>query len=347
MTSATRTVGGLALAVTASATGLVRPATAQEGPVRFLRAVADANREELALLADGAPLVKTLRVDDDRELAQVYVVRVRAPVAFILDQIRTRHVLLDDAGPGGARGMFGDPPAEGDLGGLDFARAEIRDLERCLPGRCEVKLPAGSAERMHRAVDWTSPTAVDDANRFLRALLFETLTGYVEAGALVVYEDKPEPLAVEEGFEKLFAQTSALRDLDRSFHGHLTRFPESRAPGVEDLFRWTVEDLGMKSLVSLDHIAIRERSETPGTALVGIKRFYASHYFQAAVRVITLSPATADPAAPDAYVTVLARFRFDGELGGIKRVATERRLERNAERAMADARARLEALYRD
>lgn len=346
MTKSIRSGAGLLALCAVTAAIEARPAEAQSDPARFLRAVADASRDELAGLSEGAPLVKTLDSGDDRELAQVYVVRVRAPVGFVLEQIRAHHLLLDDAEGESARGVFSRPVRDGDFGELDFARAELRDLERCRPRRCEVKLPSGSTERLHRTVDWESETAARDANRFLRALLLETATAYGEGGARVVYEDKPEPLAVAEGFERLFEQTGALRELDGTFHEHLRRFPESRAPGVEDLFSWTVEDLGTKSLVSLNHIAIRERSETPGTAIIGIKRFYTTHYFQAAVRVITLSPAAGDPAAPDTYVTVLARYRFDGELGGIKRIAAERRLERNAESAMTKARERLETAYR-
>lgn len=346
MTRSIQRLSGLVLAFGSASAWVPASARGQADPARFLRAVADASGDELARLSDGVPLIKTLETHDDRELAQAYVVRVRAPVSFILEQIRDRHLLLDDADGEAGRGIFGRPPRPEDLRNLGFPRAAIRDLERCRPRRCDVKLPAGSAERLHREVDWESDTAREDANRFLRELLLETLTTYTDAGARVVYEDKGEPLAVEEGFEKLFEETGALNELDGVFHEHLRRFPESRAQGVEDLYSWTVEDLGTKSLVSLNHIAIRERSETPGTSIIGIKRFYASHYFQAAVRIITLSPASGDPAAPDTYVTVLARFRFDGELGGLKRIATERRLERNAEHAMSDVRERLESLHR-
>jgi len=351
MSRSFQTLGGLAPALVASATLLpaALPATAraQSQPPRFVRTVADASRDDLARLAGGTALVKTLASADERELAQAYAVRVRAPVSFILDQIRERHLLLDDAEGDSARGVFGRPAGDHDLRDLDFTRAAIRDLEQCRPRRCDVKLPAGATERLHREVDWESDTAGEEANRFLRRVLLEIAADYGQSGARVVYEDKSEPLAVAEGFEKLFEQTGAVRELDGEFHEHLRRFPESRAPGVEDLFSWTIEDLGTKSLVSLNHIAIRERSGTQGTSVIGIKRFYASHYFQASVRIITLSPATGDPTAPDTYVAVLARFRFDGELGGIKRVATERRLERSAERSMAEARDLLEALYRD
>lgn len=351
MVRSIRTVGGFfpTVAATAAALSAIFPANgrAQADPPPFVRAVADASRDDLARLSEGAPLVKTLGSEDERELAQVYVVRVRASVPFILDQIRARHLLLDDAEGDSTRGVFGSPAGDHDLRDLDLARGQIRDLERCRPRRCDLKLPAGAIERLHREVDWDGDTAGEDATRFLRRLLAETVADYAESGARVVYEDKSEPLAVEEGFEKLFERTGALRDLDGTFHEHLRRFPESRAPGVEDLFTWAVEDLGTKSLVSLNHVAIREHSETSGTAIVGIKRFYASHYFHAALRIIALSPAGGDPEASDTYVTVLARFRFDGEFGGIRRVAIERRLERNAERAMADARDRLEALHRD
>ncbi len=327
---------------------LASPARAQTAGERFLRDVAGVSGAEVARLADGTPLVKTVDSGDRRELTQVYIIRVRAPVRFILDQIQERHLLVDDAAGNEARGFFSDPPTEGDLGDLTFPRGEIRDLERCRPRECELKLPIGSAERAHRSVDWNARTAEDDANRFLREMLLETLRAYADRGdaAGLAYEDKEEPLVVEKGFERLFDDARRLRELDVPFYDHLRGFPESRAPEVEDAFSWTVEDLGLKSLVSLNHIAITEHSAVPGTALIGIKRFYSSHYFQAGLKIITLSPASGDAGAPDTYVTVLAYFRFDAEFGGLKRIATERRLERNAESALAAVRERLEMAYR-
>lgn len=339
-----RNRGATGFAVALVAALVAHPASGQSDPVAFVRAAAAASRDEMAALADGAPLVRTLDTDDPRELAQAYVVRVRAPVSFVLARIREGHVLLDDAAGDGARGVFGARPDPADLAGLSLPRAEVRDLERCRPGRCDVKLPAGETSRLHEAVDWDGDASGPEADRFVRGLLLRALDAYRRGdGAALTYEDKAEPLAVLAGLRRLLDEAEDLRALDPAFHAHLYGPPES-VPGIEDLYTWTVEELGAKSLVSLHHIAVRERGPS-GMALIGIKRFYASHYFQASLRTLALAPAAGDPEAPDTYVTVVARYRFDGELGGIKRMAAERRLERNAGIELARFRERTEVAY--
>jgi hypothetical protein len=242
--------------------------------------------------------------------------------------------------------VFSDPPAEADLERLSLERGEIRALERCRPRDCGLKLSAETIDRLHTEVDWSSRTAGDEANRFFRRELLSAMTAYSEGGnkAAPVYADKGEPLDVAEGFERLMADDDYLGKLDPVLREYLTAYPLGRSRDIEDAFSWTVEDLGVKSVVSLNHIAVKPRGAS-GSALIGVKRVYANHYFQAGLRVIVLTPGADDSLEADSYVTVITRLRFDGDLGGIKRTAIERRLERNAEAVLAAVRDQLEAWY--
>ncbi len=341
-----RTFGSAMLALAVSLPLAARSAEAQDDATRLLRDVAGASRDDLARMADGVPFIRTVPGGSDHELTQVHAVRIAAPVRFILDQARERHLLLDDVEGPEARGVFNRPPREEDLQRLVLERAEIRQLKKCRTGDCGLKLPAATIERMHEEVNWSAEDPEDEANRFFRRVLFETLEAYTSRGhaGAPVYGDKPEPLSVRDGFDSLFVDRGLIPRLDPGFRRHLSGYPAEIDPAVEDRFSWTIEDLGVKSVVSLNHVAIKPR--TPGgSALVGVKRLYANHYFQAGLRLLVLTPATGDPNDPDTYVTVVTRLRFDGEIGGLKRTAMERRLEMNADEVLTVVRAQLEALF--
>ena len=284
---------------------------------------------------------------DRREIAQVYAVRVGAPVAFLLDQIRTGHLLLDDVEGSLARGFFGTPPRESDLEALSLSRSAIRALKACQTQDCDLKLPAEAIDRISREVDWSGQTAAEDANRFFRRTLLNILTGYMARGdaAGLIYDDKPDPLDVGEGFERLLRDAQEIRAVDAPFARYLGGYPDGRSSDVEDVFTWTIEDLGLKSLVSLNHIAFKTASARAGVSIIGVKRLYSDHYFQAGLKIIIVSPASGDPSIADSYVMVVDRKRFDGDVGGLRRIATERRLERHAEAVMTSTKARVETAY--
>lgn len=341
-----RMAGTAALVLAASLSLSARPADAQSDTERLLRTVADANRDDLARLSAGAPLVRTVGSDDRSELTLVYAVRVRAPVEFVLEKARSQHLLVDDVIDERSRGTFGDPPSLQDAARLTLDRREIRDLQRCREGDCGLKLEAESIARLHRDVDWSDRGAVHDAaDRFYRGELVAILSAYMARGdrGAPVYADKETPLAVATGFDRLLTDAEFLIVLDPDLYSHLRSYPSVGA-GIDDSFTWTVEDLGTKSVVSINHVA--SKADGPrGAALIGVKRLYANHYLHAGLRILHMAPATGDPSDPDTFVTVITRYRFDGELGGIRRTAMERRLELNAETVLAAVRDRLEAWY--
>jgi hypothetical protein len=341
-----RTAGSAVLVLAASLPLFARPVHAQSDTERLLRGVADASKDDLEALRAGTPFVRTVERGGQTELTLVYAVRVRAPVQFVLDQTRARHLLIDDAEGHSARGVFSDPPVDRDLDALTLDRREIRELEKCRRGDCGLKLSGETIDRLQREVDWSRGDAREEANRFFRRELFASLTDYAARGhdAELVYADKAEPLAVADGLDALLEDADYLGDLDPGFRQHLQAFPNMDSPDIEDAFSWTVEDLGLKSVVSLNHISYKGLGSS-GSALIGIKRVYSDHYFQAGLRILVLAPANGDPAAADTYVTVITRLRFDGELGGFKRTVIERRLEMNAEKVLAEVRDQLEARY--
>lgn len=318
---------------------LARAAHAQEDPERVLRDLADPSRNEIEQLQSGEALVKTLDSDDARELTQVYAVRIAAPTSFVLSHIRERHLLLDDAENEQARGIFSSPPVAGDLDRLQLPRASVRALRDCEPQACDVKLPLELIERLQTTVDWSSRAATDQANAFFRVAMGEILDSYRTNGiGDFAYADKREPLFVGQGFQRIFESADEFAVAPR-LGAYLADYPASRVAGIEESFRWTIEDLGMKTLVSLNHVTFWP-TDGSDVSVIASKRFYSAHYFQAALRLIVVAPARN---SDDSVVLVVDRRRFDGELGGLRRVATERRLERHVEAVLTATKNEVEA----
>ena len=48
---------------------------------------------------------------------------------------------------------FSDPPRPSDLDGFSFEDEDLKDIQRCQPGHCEVQLPAETMEEFQRSVE--------------------------------------------------------------------------------------------------------------------------------------------------------------------------------------------------
>src|SRR5215469_3443832 len=73
---------------------------------------------------------------------------------------------------------FSDPPQLSDLDGFTLELEDIKQLQNCKPGKCEVQLPAESMEEFQRSVDWSAPDATDQVNRVAQKMALQALLGY-------------------------------------------------------------------------------------------------------------------------------------------------------------------------
>ena len=87
---------------------------------------------------------------------------------------------------------FSDPPRPSDLDGFSFEDEDLKDIQRCQPGHCEVQLPAETMEEFQRSVDWSAPDHADKANRLAQRMVLDALQRYQQGGnsALGTYRDK-------------------------------------------------------------------------------------------------------------------------------------------------------------
>jgi hypothetical protein len=106
---------------------------------------------------------------------------------------------------------FSDPPQLSDLDRLSLEEDDFKDLQKCREGKCEIQLPTDAMEEFQAKVNWSAPTARDEANRIAKNLMLEALRKYEEGGnaELGVYRDKSHPAAVEQAFQSLISRSKA------------------------------------------------------------------------------------------------------------------------------------------
>lgn len=289
-----RSTGPLVAAAMVSAVALnltadVSPDSPGAGePHQFLRTVAGFSTSDLAALDRGEAIAKVLPTDN-REIAIVGAVRVKAPRDRLFDQYR------DVAGLKRSQvflevGTFGSTPRAEDLRSLTFEPYDLDTIRTCKPGDCGVRLPSDAIAQFHHDVDWSAADWRERAGSLWRRLLAGYAAGYVVNGnkALAEYQNKELPLSVAQEFQVLFDESRYFRSSAPEFFGYLEQFPAAPLEGAEDSLYWAKENFGLRPVVSITHqtlYANRTSQSLPGapSALVATKQIYATHYFDAAL----------------------------------------------------------------
>ena len=113
----------------------------------------------------------------------------------------------------------------------------------------------------------------------------------------------------------MLEESRFLTDYAPEFHNYLEEFPNSTSPNVEDFIYWSKEKYGLKSVVSITHVAIYKRTRGNRTeVLVASKQLYASHYFDASLGLTAFVEGN-ERAASGSYLLYLNRSRI-GALRG-------------------------------
>jgi len=107
---------------------------------------------------------------------------------------------------------FSDPPQPADLSQFTLDESDIKELQHCTAGHCEVQLPTEAMEEFQRSVDWSAPDRSGQANRLARQMALTALQRYQQGGnvALGTYRDKNHPADVAETFGILLSRMTPL-----------------------------------------------------------------------------------------------------------------------------------------
>jgi hypothetical protein len=237
-------------------------------------------------------------------------------------------------------GRFSSPPRLEDLDGLVVDADDLRDLARCRPGNCGLKL----SDAEMAALDGVREKAALDA--VLRGQLLRRASDYLGQGdaCALAYHDHNDPVFPSERFGALLQRLPFMaRDLP-CYAEYLSAYPAVPTDGhvQQSFLYWSKETLGMKPIISITHFTAA-RFDSPGLpeAVVVARQVHATHYKDASVTVTVLVAENGRRYL--VYLNRSAVDAFHGFFGGMVRRMVEHRVKAEAPAVLRGLRARLES----
>jgi hypothetical protein len=289
---------------------------------------------QLAAVRRGDPVTVALPGSVDRELVLAGAIRIAASTD------RTVAIMRDierfEAGVRFlARQQLSDPPRAEDFARFALTSGDVAALRRCRPGRCDVKLDVEAFPAI-AAIDWTARDAAERANVLLRSRALAYVEGYRQrgAGAAFVYRDRERPVVASQEFADMVTRSRPLGLLAHEVSALLLQYPVARPPGGDEVFYWSVSDLGLKPVFRVHHVVLlRPEAASELRQVMATRLLYANHYFNSALDVRALIDDPSPSGAAHILVTV-SLARLDGITGLLGRVA-RRRVREASRQALA------------
>jgi len=285
---------------------------------RFLDRSIGLHAARLQDLADGKVVVKTLKTPLKRDVAVFGAIAVDVPRGFYMN--RVLHTTDWLRGPTRKHvGVFSDPAQLTDVRGVTIDRRDVKALEDCRPGHCDMKLPASEMQRIHQDIDWSADDPGPQVDAYARQRMVAYVTDYRAHGDSVMteYDDRGEVRA-SDAFSSLLAESPYVYEYVAPFHHYLEAYPHVQLDGVQDILYWSEDAVhGLRPVLSITHLSMYAPPDHPGTTVVARKQIYADHYFEAALDLMLVVDRPSADGDPGIYLVVVRRFRFDHLPGGI------------------------------
>ncbi len=304
---------------------------------------------DLRALDRGAPIKRSLDASDPREIALAGAVRVEVPREYFV--ARFSRIAEFKRGPLVLQvGTFSDPPRLKDVEGLTLPEEDLRDLRRCRPGDCDVKLPTETIARLRSEVDWSAPNAASQATRLVQEMLVERARLYRHAGpsTLAPYHARSRPVFVARELAAILDASPYLNSYAPELRSVLDAFPRIGLPASEHFLYWSKETFELKPVINLTHVALYTPQRFGGTLTVIVSvGLYSSHYFDGSLGLTVAIDA--DPEGEACYLVYVNRTRVDalaGAFAGLRRWTAERRARSGLEDTLLALKRRLERDHR-
>ena len=240
---------------------------------------------------------------------------------------------------------FSDPPQLADLDGFTLSDDDIKDLEHCKPGNCEVQLPTKEMESFQQSVNWSAPDRAEQANRLAQQMALQALLQYQQGGnaALGTYRDKKHPTVVSETFASMLDQMKAMPVYLPELNHYLLDDPKAPSDAIQSQFYWEKVNFGLKpTLRMVQVILFRAASPSQPVYAVAVKQLYASHYFETA---LDLTVCVKDANRSGFYLITVKgsdQAGLTGLKGGIVRKVAVDKTRSSLERVLAAYKEKLE-----
>ncbi len=267
------------------------------------------------------PLVTELDVPDrSRRIALAGLIQLKGSGAKLLDQLASAQAgtLL---GPAQQDGFFSKPTSASNLKSLALPEGDFEVLADCEPSACKFKLDHEGIVKA-QSIDWKNPTGQTQFTDYFREFLAQYVERYQEKGApaLIVYDDKPKPFALNLGSEMIREQMSLTQSQVPELFAYLGEYPKNRPEEVTDLFYWSLKDFGYRPTLSVDLIVVDRSPLASGIkSTVILQTIYADHYLAARYQIGMLLDGEKALGVPGEFLLLIDRVLFDDSLGGFKR----------------------------
>lgn len=318
----------------------------------FLGEYIGLDESEIQDVREGRIVAKPLPSSDGREIAVFGIAKVDFTAEFYREQFHDIERLKKNRSVPEV-GRFGEPPALSDLDGLSVPQEDLEDLRRCRVDDCSLRLSAESIRQFRERIDWSSPDALDEAERLFKEMLVDRARAYLRGGseALEAYDDKEDVVPLRKDFQAILQASSYLLDYVPELAEMLRHYPESKLDGTADFLYWSKEDIGLKPVISVTHAILYSWRHGPGEEelIIASKQLYASHYFDSSLGITAVLEVEEGTEEPNRYLVYLNRTRsldLGGFFGGLKRSLVAGKVLDGLETNLLYTRARLEAFFR-
>jgi len=278
-------------------------------------------RQDLTAVSRGKLVKKALETRSRTELAFFGITDVNAPPSLLVDRFRDIETFKKSESVLKVKKMS-DPPSLQNFKDMTLEKTDLKELQKCKPGKCDMKLSTKMIERFQQEIKWSEAGADDKATELFRHLLFEYVQGYLSSGnsALIQYHDQKKPVSLPQEFKSILEGSAFVREKLPQFYQYLMNYPTQSLENTENFLYWSKETLKFRPVITITHVTIFRPN--PQEAFIASKQIYANHYLTGSLALTGMISQNENPDQAGFYLFYLNRTRTDmlgGLLSGLKR----------------------------
>ena len=242
---------------------------------------------------------------------------------------------------------FSDPPQLADLAGFTLADDDVKDLQQCKPGHCDVQLPSDAIQTFQHSINWSAPDRTNQVNRLAQQMALQALQQYMQGGnaALGTYRDKSHPTTVADTFASLLGQMKPVPVYLPELDDYLLGYPKAPSNAIRSQFYWEKVNFGLKPTLRIVQAVVYQGTSADKPAYaVAVKQLYASHYFETALD-LTVCVRDPDTTKNGFYLITIKGSQqagLTGFKGSVVRKVAVDKTRASLERALTTIKQRLE-----